>query len=164
MLLRLPRLDTIPYLPHCIALLVGVATFFPIGQNRDAKRAVSSVADLRRELEDVRAYTASNTVAVLDALSEFAARYEPPAPVGVSADADTPTGPERPSSGPGELAGRFCMASGWPGVVLGDQSYFDGDETPWGVLERSFPGGCVIDGTRYALRVAKPARERYVHE
>lgn len=158
----LPSIDP-NSLKLCMLCLVGFSTFFPVGLNRDSRRAVESVAQLRRELESVRLSSASNTVVVIEALRGFRDEYS--APVGAS-DA-VPDGAasarvyERGSLP--TLSGNYFSTASGSGAFIAGQSYLVGDMSPWGIVDDAFRGGCVIDGQRFILQ-RPPPRERLKDE
>lgn len=143
----------------CILCMVGVSTFFPVGLNGSSRRAVSEVAQLRRELDAVRALSASNTTVVVNALHDFRAHYAAPTASGAVPDGAASVGVGARDS-VGVLSGNYFSASGGVGACLRGHSYFIGDVTPWGVVDDAFPGGCVLSGRVYALEQPKAERVR----
>lgn len=141
----------------CILCMVAASTFFPIGLNGSSRRAVSDVAQLRRELADVRAASASNTVVVLNALRDFREAYPAQGAAGAVPDGAASVAHSARDSVP-VLQGNYFAASGGIGAYVRGHSYFVGDVSPWGVLDDAFPGGCVFDGRSYALE--RPKAER----
>lgn len=145
----------------CILCMVAVSTFFPVGLNGSSRRVVADVAQLRRELAEVRAFSSSNTAVVVNSLHDFREHYlAPVAAVAVPDGAAAVARPARDSVT--TLQGNYFAASGGIGACVRGHSYFVGDVSPWGVLDDAFPGGCVFDGRSYALE--KPKAERHDDE
>lgn len=137
-----------------IALLVVLSFVFPVGLNRESREAVRSVAELRAELARVRAASAQDKREILGAIVALrevfgSAVFSASALPDGGADAEN-YGPPLVSRVP-SLSGRYFRAGSVSGAYIDGHSYYCGEETPFGVLSRVFPGGCLIDGQRYSL-------------
>lgn len=159
--MRLPSVDS-GFARLVVICFVAVSSFFPLGLNRSSRDAVRDVAALRAELRDVRAFSASNAVCVLEALRAFREDYSAPEAV---AGAVPDGAASVATSGRGllpTLSGNYFSTASGAGACIAGHSYLVGDMSPWGIIDDAFRGGCVIDGQRYFLQ--KPSPERLADE